>query len=195
MFAHHPVKGGEGCTRIGPNLGGQQRCGALHPCHVGVAFGPGAGEHSAGSGDGFDQLTLFTFEGQLGTLRIDDFMQAFGLGQRGRDAGGGGRGGRSTTFVRAGRIKIVLDPCQPLGHQLRDAALGQADPRGESSLAFRGVEFSHFRPQTLEGSCAALPHIQIGPKGTAQLLTVPSRMFALTNVACNYSSRGLRCGI
>jgi hypothetical protein len=88
-------------------------CGALDPCHVGVAFGMGAGKHRAGGGDGFDQLTLFAFKCQLGSLNIDDFVQAFGLGQRGRDVG---RGRRSTTLVAAGGIKAVFDSGQPLGH-------------------------------------------------------------------------------
>ena len=55
MLAHHPVQCGEGGTRVGPNLGRQQRSGALHPGHVRVAFGTGAGEDGAGCGGGFDQ--------------------------------------------------------------------------------------------------------------------------------------------
>ena len=187
MFAHHPVQRGEGGTRIGPDLGGQQRCCALHPGHVRITFGTGAGEHCACGGESFDQLTLFLLECQLGALHLDDFMQPFGLGERGRDAGWRSRGSEGTTLVATRRIKIVLDPCQPLGHidlpirahwqtfchQLRDTALGQANPCGKGRLGFGGVEFSQFRPQTLAGSCAALPHIRIGPKGTAAFPVFP----------------------
>ncbi len=187
MLAHHPVQRGKGGARIGPDLGGQQRGGALHPRHMRIALRSGTGEHRASGGDGFYQLSLLPFEGQLGTLHLDDLMQAFGLGQRGRDAGGRCRGGEGTTLVATRWIKIVLDPCQPLGHidltigshwqtighQLRDSALRQADPCGEGGLGFRGVEFSQFRPLTLAGSCAALPHIRNGPKGTAAFPILP----------------------
>ncbi len=110
-------------------------------------------------------------------------MQAFRFSQRDATAG---RGDRST-LVAARGIKVVLDPCQaqrhvdlaisahwqPLGHQLRDPAFGQTDACGERGLGFGGVEFSQIRPQTLEGSCAVLPRIQIGPKGTAAFPILP----------------------
>ena len=74
MFAHHPVQRGEGGTRIGPDLGGQERCRALDPSHVRIAFRTGAGEHRACGCESLDQLTLFAFERQLGALHLDDFM-------------------------------------------------------------------------------------------------------------------------
>jgi hypothetical protein len=55
MFAHHPVKGGKGGTRVGPDLGGQQGSGALDPSHVRITFGTGAGEYRACGGQSFDQ--------------------------------------------------------------------------------------------------------------------------------------------
>ena len=87
----------------------------------------------------------------------------------------------------ASGVKVVLDPGQThrhvdlsvrahrqaLGHQLRDAALGQADPCGEGGLGLGAVEFSHFRPLTLAGQCAALPRIRIGPGGTAAFPILP----------------------
>jgi hypothetical protein len=72
MLAHHPVEGSESRAWICPDLGGQQWCGALDPSHMGIAFGTGAGEYRAGGRDGFNQLTLFVFERQLGTLHLDD---------------------------------------------------------------------------------------------------------------------------
>ena len=159
MFAHHPVQRGEGGTGISSYLGGQQRGGALHPCHVGVAFGTRAGENGACGGGGFHQQAPFLLEGQLGALHLDDLMQPLGLGQRGRDAGGRSAG---ATLVATGGVKVVLDPGeahrhvdlpvrahrQPLRHQLRDAPLGQPDAGGEGGLGLGAVAFSHFRPLT-----------------------------------------------
>ena len=83
MFAHHPVKGGKGGARIGPDLGGQKRCCALHPSHVRITFGTGAGENRARGGESFDQLALFALERQLGALDLHDLMQPFGFGPEG----------------------------------------------------------------------------------------------------------------
>jgi hypothetical protein len=50
---------------------------------------------------------------------------------------------------------------------------GDARLWSEGGLGFRGVEFSQFHLLTLAGSCAALPHIRNGPKGTTAFPILP----------------------
>src|SRR5690606_9576978 len=64
MLAHQPVERGEGGLRVRAGLGGDERRGALHPGHVGVALGPRPGEDGGFRRAGVDQLAAFLVVGE-----------------------------------------------------------------------------------------------------------------------------------
>jgi hypothetical protein len=156
---------------VGAELGCQQGRRALDPREMRVAFGTGAREHRAPRLVGVDQLALFTLEGQPGALDLDDLVEPLRLGQRG-GARGGARGDRGrATFVAPGGVEVRLDPGealghvdpsvaahrQPLGHQLRDAPLGEPDAGGEGGLGLGPVEFRHDRPSRWRRNALRVP--------------------------------------